>query len=53
MIRQKETNHNYQQAKGYWNVLSLTGIVCPMSAHSFTIRFEKNENNHWPGSVQT
>ncbi len=53
MIGQKQTKHNYQQAIGYWNVLPLTGIVCPMSNDSFTIRFDKNENDYRPESVQT
>jgi hypothetical protein len=53
MIRQKGTKHNYQQATGYWNVLPLTGILCPVSTGSFTIRFEKNDRDHRPGSVQT
>ncbi len=53
MIRQKQTKHIYQQAIGYWNVLPLTGIVCPMSTNSITVRFEKNDKNHRPESVQT
>lgn len=53
MIRQKQTKHNYQQAIGYWNILLLTGIVCLMSNHLFTIRFEKSNKDHRPGSFQT
>jgi len=53
MTRQKQTKHNYQQAIGYWDVLPLTGLLCPISNDSFAIRFDKNENHHWPEFVQT
>jgi len=53
MIKQQQTKHNYQPAIGYLNVLPSTGIVCPLSNDPFTVRFEKNDKNHRPESVQT
>lgn len=53
MVRKEERKHNYQQATGHWNILPLTGIVCPVSINSFTIRLEDNDKRQRPESVHT
>ena len=47
MTKRIGTKHIHQQVTGYWNEITLTGMLCPRSIGSFTIRF-KNDIDHRP-----
>ena len=53
MFKQEVTKHNCKQATGYWNILPLTGIVCPTGNSPFTIRFENTDTQYWPDKFHT
>ena len=52
MTKRIEAKHIHQQVTGYWNEITLTGMLCPRSNSSFTIRF-KNDIDNRPGICHT